>query len=349
MRGHADLSLPRKRRRAGGAHRRGGRLRGLRGPGALRCGRRGFDCSRGAAARRRGLLGDAVRPRRQPRLLAAFGGGRAHERAGGRRRVRPGHVLQVRRVGLPSPRGGLPACRVGGATRRGCWRPRASRCGVAAPRVGASAGRRSRAEEIPAAQASPRSLAGARGRGGGRGAATPRAGSLASRLALLEARVSETAGARDAGGGGAAPAAAAAPAERPCGGDGQPVRKKQPPTSADDSDPAGLMPGARTATGGRHSKVAARPAWDPGASQANDVLRPRSGATEHFLMHRDVLGLRRRGRWTQLSTLDRYLQEGVLLTRARALPDRVRRLAQLAVLLLQGPAFMPPPPLHHNH
>ena len=109
------------------------------------------------------------------------------------------------------------------------------------------------------------------------------------------------------------------------------------------------MPGARTATEGRHIKVAARLAWEPGASQATDVPRPRSGATEHFLMHRDVLGLRRRGRWTQLSTLDRYLQEGVLLTSARALPDRVRRLAQLAVLLLQGPAFMPPPPLRHNH
>ena len=34
------------------------------------------------------------------------------------------------------------------------------------------------------------------------------------------------------------------------------------------------------------------------------------GATEHFLRHPDVQGLRRRGRWTQLTTLDRCLQEG---------------------------------------
>ena len=41
------------------------------------------------------------------------------------------------------------------------------------------------------------------------------------------------------------------------------------------------------------------------------------GATEHFLRHRDVQGLRRRGRWTQLATLDLYRQEGVLLLAQR--------------------------------
>eukprot|EP00971_Amphidinium_carterae_P327603 6459045-Amphidinium_carterae.1 len=40
----------------------------------------------------------------------------------------------------------------------------------------------------------------------------------------------------------------------------------------------------------------------------------RGGATEHDLPHRDVQGLRRRGRWTQLTTLDRYL----VLTRRRS-------------------------------
>eukprot|EP00971_Amphidinium_carterae_P222966 4424332-Amphidinium_carterae.1 len=30
------------------------------------------------------------------------------------------------------------------------------------------------------------------------------------------------------------------------------------------------------------------------------------GATEHYLHYRDLQGLRRRGRWTQLTTIDRY-------------------------------------------
>lgn len=41
------------------------------------------------------------------------------------------------------------------------------------------------------------------------------------------------------------------------------------------------------------------------------------GATEHFLRFRDVLQLRRRSRWTQLATLDKYLQESVVLLYAR--------------------------------
>ena len=35
------------------------------------------------------------------------------------------------------------------------------------------------------------------------------------------------------------------------------------------------------------------------------------GATEHYLVHRNVSLLRRRGRWVQVTALDRYVQEGV--------------------------------------
>eukprot|EP00973_Karenia_brevis_P004915 677509-Karenia_brevis.AAC.1 len=59
------------------------------------------------------------------------------------------------------------------------------------------------------------------------------------------------------------------------------------------------------------------------------------GATDFFLRHQDTLALRRRGRWTQLITLDRYLQEGVVLMHANQIPDSVTTLAQLAVVLFQ--------------
>ena len=72
------------------------------------------------------------------------------------------------------------------------------------------------------------------------------------------------------------------------------------------------------------------------------------GGTEHFLRHRDVQGLRRRGRWTQLATLDRYLQEGVLLLAQRT--EEAKRLRHLAHL---GAAFFRrqpnPPPPHTRH
>ena len=55
------------------------------------------------------------------------------------------------------------------------------------------------------------------------------------------------------------------------------------------------------------------------------------GATEHFLRHRDVQGQRRRGRWTQLATLDRYLQEGVLLLAQRT--EEAKRLRHLYVYI----------------
>ena len=57
------------------------------------------------------------------------------------------------------------------------------------------------------------------------------------------------------------------------------------------------------------------------------------GATEHFLKHQNVPLLRRRGRWTQLNTLDRYLQEGVaaLFTDDDSLGrEQIRLLALLA-------------------
>jgi len=70
------------------------------------------------------------------------------------------------------------------------------------------------------------------------------------------------------------------------------------------------------------------------------------GATEHYLRHRDLFELRRRGRWTQLTTLDRYLQEGALLLSSRTVSDQyIQQLAALAEPLLLA-ASSPPPPLH---
>lgn len=70
------------------------------------------------------------------------------------------------------------------------------------------------------------------------------------------------------------------------------------------------------------------------------------GATEHYLQNRDVFELRRRGRWTQLATLDRYLQEGVLLLSSRTqTSSTVNELAALMGPLLISDAS-PPPPLH---
>jgi hypothetical protein len=52
-------------------------------------------------------------------------------------------------------------------------------------------------------------------------------------------------------------------------------------------------------------------------------------------MFQDVSALRRRGRWTQVPTLNRYLQEGVVYLSLDALPSgvstRVRELARLAI------------------
>ena len=70
------------------------------------------------------------------------------------------------------------------------------------------------------------------------------------------------------------------------------------------------------------------------------------GATENFLRNKDIQALRRRGRWTQMSTLERYLQEGVLLLTKRALiGTRVRTLAGLLPPMLENMS-LPPPPLH---
>eukprot|EP00971_Amphidinium_carterae_P229747 4558947-Amphidinium_carterae.1 len=66
------------------------------------------------------------------------------------------------------------------------------------------------------------------------------------------------------------------------------------------------------------------------------------GATEQYLHCRDVQALRRRGRWTQLSTLDRYLQEGALLLTQSQLPQKVHALAHLASSVLFS--SLPPPP-----
>eukprot|EP00971_Amphidinium_carterae_P195176 3873124-Amphidinium_carterae.1 len=78
-------------------------------------------------------------------------------------------------------------------------------------------------------------------------------------------------------------------------------------------------------------------AWTPSGLRGG-------GATEQYLHCRDVQALRRRGRWTQLSTLDRYLQEGALLLAQSQLPHRVHALAHLATSVLFS--SLPPPPRH---
>ena len=72
------------------------------------------------------------------------------------------------------------------------------------------------------------------------------------------------------------------------------------------------------------------------------------GATEHFLRHRGVQGLRRRGRWTQLATLDRYLQEGVLLLAQRTEEaKRLRHMAHLGAAFFWQPAKPASTPARH--
>jgi hypothetical protein len=74
------------------------------------------------------------------------------------------------------------------------------------------------------------------------------------------------------------------------------------------------------------------------------------GATDHFLTNRDVDGLRRRGRWTNAKTLERYVQEGAAQAQMRTLgvasQDWIERQAELATLFFQELASVPPPPRH---
>jgi len=62
------------------------------------------------------------------------------------------------------------------------------------------------------------------------------------------------------------------------------------------------------------------------------------GATDHWLRRRDVQALRRRGRWTNVKTLERYVQEGASqLQQQQSLPNAAAaRLDSLAAL---APAF----------
>ena len=66
------------------------------------------------------------------------------------------------------------------------------------------------------------------------------------------------------------------------------------------------------------------------------------GATDHYLAHLDVPGLRRRGRWHQISTVDRYIQEAVAFMDSAisdADRERINELAALAVdIILSGDA-----------
>ena len=69
------------------------------------------------------------------------------------------------------------------------------------------------------------------------------------------------------------------------------------------------------------------------------------GATDHYLRHRNVGELRRRGRWTQTATLDRYLQEGVLLlSELQQFDNRLLALSSLAGAIF-ALLSSPPPPL----
>ena len=59
------------------------------------------------------------------------------------------------------------------------------------------------------------------------------------------------------------------------------------------------------------------------------------GATDHWLRRRDVQALRRRGRWTNIKTLERYVQEGASqLQQQRLIPrtaaDTLEQLTQIA-------------------
>ena len=54
------------------------------------------------------------------------------------------------------------------------------------------------------------------------------------------------------------------------------------------------------------------------------------GATEQRLGGAALPDLRRRGRWAQEQTLDRYLQESTVLLWQAEMPQLVRRLAALA-------------------
>ena len=57
------------------------------------------------------------------------------------------------------------------------------------------------------------------------------------------------------------------------------------------------------------------------------------GATDHFLRHRDIPLLRRRGRWLSERTLERYVQEGVFCVNASLRDTRRAKLVhELAAL-----------------
>ena len=82
-------------------------------------------------------------------------------------------------------------------------------------------------------------------------------------------------------------------------------------------------------------------AWTPAGLRGG-------GATDHFLRHRDLAGLRRRSRWQQQQTVDRYLQEGVLLLHQRTLPRHLSQLADCGAALF-APQAGPPLPLHTSN
>jgi len=72
------------------------------------------------------------------------------------------------------------------------------------------------------------------------------------------------------------------------------------------------------------------------------------GATDFFLRTREVDGLRRRGRWTNLKTLERYVQEGAAQVQMQKVgPTTQRRIEQraaLATLFFLELLSIPPPP-----
>lgn len=68
------------------------------------------------------------------------------------------------------------------------------------------------------------------------------------------------------------------------------------------------------------------------------------GASHHYLLYQDVTTLRRRGRWNNLATVDRYIQEGVVHMLAYRLSPITLQLAAFSSLIFTV-SDNPPPPL----
>jgi hypothetical protein len=76
------------------------------------------------------------------------------------------------------------------------------------------------------------------------------------------------------------------------------------------------------------------------------------GATDHYLAHLDVPALRRRGRWHQISTVDRYIQEAVAFFDSKiteADRSRIESFAELAVAIILNAEMDETHPIMSSH